>query len=123
MDRLEALALTLSNLNGFSDPQSVAFCNANPGMLKAYSLKQAMNADQLRVFGSFLDGYQALLFDLKIKLSGKSRTKLGLHNSLLDLLRVYGHADSAPALRFLRHALHDPQINDKTTLLYFTLSE
>jgi hypothetical protein len=119
MNKLKALAMMLAYLNDFHNPESLAFRNANPGLLKAFSLKHKMDANQVRIFDSFQDGYQALNFDLKTKCSGRSRSKLKPENTLTDLLRVYGHAETERAVRFLQSALHT-DINEKQPLAFFS---
>jgi hypothetical protein len=119
MTKLEALALALAHLNNFHDPESVAFRNGNPGLLKAFALKHKMDGDQIRIFDSFLDGYQALLYDLKTKCSGRSRSKLKPASALTDLLHVYGHTEIERAVKFLKAALQKSDVSEKTFLSFF----
>ena len=124
MDRLEALACAIASHNDWLEPDSIAFKLRNPGMLKAFKLTQPMDAEQNRIFESMVDGFQALLFDLRTKCSGRSRSKLKQESTITDLMAVYGHGFSVAATvaLYLRKALGDPEITDKTPLSFF-LSE
>jgi hypothetical protein len=121
MSKLEALADSIISLTGYLNPESQAYQIRNPGMLPAISPKHPRDEKNRRIFKSYLDGYQALLFDLVVKCGGKSRTFLRSDSSLRDLFKARGEPETSAlyAARFLRRALHDDSISDKTSLSYF----
>jgi hypothetical protein len=94
----------------------------NPGGLKATSMRHPKTEQGYRIFSSFLDGMQALLFDIDLKLSGKSWAKLTPTSTLEDLALAYTLPVTTAAAwaKWLRQALHTEQINQKTPLAYFT---
>jgi len=94
--RIEALADALAYYHKSHEPDTIAYRNRNPGNLKAISFKNAKDAEGLRVFNSVLDGYQALLFDLRIKCSGKSRAYRFDENPTVEsLMLAYGQGKPA----------------------------
>jgi len=121
MTRMEALALAIARTNDWLEPDSLAFSLGNPGLLKAFKLTQPMDANQYRIFESSMDGLQALIFDLGTKCSGHSRSKLKTDSTLTDLMAVYGHpiASTGAIVKFLRKALRDSSVADKTPLSFF----
>ncbi|HEV1286547.1 MAG TPA: hypothetical protein VNU44_14595 [Bryobacteraceae bacterium] len=111
MDRLEALADAVMQLNGWADPTSQAYQDRNPLLLRAYSLTRAQAQDErgVRVFTSLLGGYRAALNDLFEKCGGQSRAKLAQEAPLKHLLAVLGAGHPVAERRvllFLRAALH-----------------
>lgn len=121
MNRLEALADAFMVMNGFHDPKSVAYKNRNPLLLKAFIPKHVADDKGYRIFKSFVSGYDNGLLDLKIKCSGKSRSKLTPDSTLLELVKVYDNPATASKYvkNFLRHALGDDTIDEKTRLGWF----
>lgn len=121
MNRIEALADAIAHYSGFNDPDSPAYQNRNPGKLMAYLDHQPRDSEGIRTFRTVLDGYQALLFDLKVKCSGRSHTKLRQTSTLRDL--ILSRNQPAPMAKhvanFLRRALHNESISEKTELGYF----
>ena len=89
LNKLEALADAIAWHNAAHEITTRAYINRNPGCLAAFSLKQERDADNQRIFASILDGYQALLFDLRVKCSGKSRA-LPAAALIADLANAYG---------------------------------
>jgi hypothetical protein len=85
-------------------------------------MRHAKTEEGHRIFNSFIDGVQALLFDLDTKLSGKSWAELKPESTLKDLAVSYSLPDTTAAAwsRFLRAALKDSNVSDKTPLSYFT---
>jgi hypothetical protein len=120
MIRIEALADALTRQNKY-EPDSHSYQTRNPGLLRAHASKYVTDGDGVRVFNSFLDGYQALLYDLQVKCSGQSRTRLKPNSTLDDLLMAYGYRKTAveQVVRFLRRALRDDSITHETPLSYF----
>jgi hypothetical protein len=121
MIRLEALADALTRQSNWFEPDSHSYQNRNPGLLRTYAPKHLTDDEGVRVFDNFGDGYQALLFDLTVKCSGHSRTKLKPHSTLHDLVMVYGHGKKAveQVVRFLRRALRNDSITYDTQLSFF----
>jgi hypothetical protein len=124
MIRLEALADALTRQSNWSEPDSRSYQTRNPGLLRAHSPKHLSDDKGVRLFDNFGDGYQALLYDLTVKCSGHSRTKLKPHSILHDLVIVYGHNKKAveQVVRFLRRALRDETISHETPLAYFLIN-
>lgn len=110
--RLEALALAFCKMNGGMDPQSELFAIRNPGGLLAFNPKHERDEKGRRVFKHFIAGAENLLLDLKIKCSGKSRSKLTPESPLVDLIHIYGNPTQSLKyiVNFLRHALKDDSI-------------
>lgn len=108
-DRLEALADAIAYYHDWSDPGSRAYQLRNPLLLRAFSLSrlQPQDSDGYRQFGSALAGYRAGLYDLQVKISGRSRARLD-EPTLRGLLKVYelGHAVAVKRVEgFLQKAL------------------
>lgn len=116
--RLEALAEAVAHTSGYlvGSPLYVA---RNPGGLKAYG--KAADEHGNRVFGSLIDGWQALIFDTQLKLTGMSRACLQPSNTLQDF--ALSHSQPATAAlawaKYLRKSLLDDSIHAKTELRYF----
>lgn len=114
--RLEALAEAIAHVSGYGNPAHPLYVARNPGGLRPTSEKHARDEHGNRVFRSMLDGMQALLFDLNIKVKGR----LSADSTLLDLAIAYHQQSAAKAwARFLKAALHDENINPSTPLKSF----
>ncbi len=120
--KLEALAEAIMKYSGYLEPSSELHAARNPGGLKATSMKHKHNELGQRTFNSFIDGVQALLFDLRVKLAGESWASLSDESTLKDLALSYSHpANTATTwAKFLRAALKDETISAETKLEYFT---
>lgn len=118
-NRLEALAEAVASVSGYSIPGSPLYTTRNPGGLKAYGKTTDEHGN--RVFGSIVDGLQALIFDTALKLEGRSRAALLPTNTLQDFAVSHGQpALAAEAYsKFLRRALHNNEINKNLTLSFF----
>ena len=118
---IEALAEAVIHYSGYSEPSSTLYAARNPGALKATSMRHVKNDEGYRVFNSFVDGVQALLFDIQLKVTGQSWAKLKSTSTLRDLALSYSlevtHANAWA--RFLRKALNDNGITAETELGYF----
>src|SRR6266581_3000602 len=116
--RLEALVDSFAHMHGALDGMSEAYHLRNPIMLKAFAPKHVRDAKGHRVFNSFVAGYENALLDLRIKCSGKSRARLTPESSLVDLITTYGNNTSCLRyiVKFLRHALNDPDIPESVQL-------
>lgn len=118
-NRLEALAEAVASVSGYSIPGSPLYTARNPGGLKAYGKTTDEHGN--RVFGSIVDGLQALIFDTALKLEGRSRAALSPTDTLQEFALSHGQpATAAEAyVKFLRRALHDDSISKKLTISYF----
>ncbi len=108
VSKLEALADAIASLNEYHAPESRAYQIRNPGMLRAFTLRHPRTKDGYRIFEYAVDGYQALLYDLRQKCSGESRSKLKVDDNVESLLlRGYSQPPSAAeyVLCFLQNAL------------------
>lgn len=117
--RLEALADAVASVSGYSIPGSPLYMARNPGGLKAYG--KASDEAGNRVFGSVVDGLQALIFDTAFKLEGLGRAHLQPSDTLQEFALSHGQPITAAEayVKFLRRALHDPTINKNLTISYF----
>jgi hypothetical protein len=115
---LEAICEALVHTSGYNDPSSEAYQARNPGGLVAFSPSHARTEKGLRVFASVIDGLQSLIFDVNLKLSGKSRAKLKPVSSLEDLALACGlnRAVAVNWASYLRKALKAEHITRKTTI-------
>jgi len=126
--RIEALADAIARLNNAWTPESDAYQLRNPLLIKSFARPGKHNTDDKgrRIFESFLSGYKAGLFDLDLKLRGRSRAGLTTESTLENLLGVYG-IDSIAAIdnviAFVRRALKDQSINKKTLVTFFVEKE
>jgi hypothetical protein len=112
----------------FHDPESLAYRLRNPLLIKSFSTpgKHLTNDEGLRQFDSFLSGYTACVYDLVKKVSGASRARIATTDPLSALLSLYGITESGgqrKIVNFLRRALADETITDKTPLSYFNTIE
>lgn len=121
--KIETLAEAIIKYSGYQEPTNCLYAARNPGGLKATSLGHAKDANGNRVFLSLMDGLQALLYDIHLKIHGKSWAKLKSTDTLIDLASAYGKPTAATTAqawsRFLRAALNDQTISAKTQLSYF----
>jgi hypothetical protein len=121
LTRIEALAGALAKLHGAFDPLSEAYRTRNPGLLKAFSPKHEKNENGYRVFNSFASGWDNLCLDLLIKCSGGSHARLKPDDTLINLVLCYGEPKTAATYvkKFLRKALSDENIMERTMLSFF----
>jgi hypothetical protein len=119
--RIESLADAFAKLYGAADPTSDAHYLRNPGLLRAFNPKHSRDEKGRRIFSSYVAGYENLLLDLKIKISGSSRSKLGPESLLVDLVHIYGNNTSTLKyiVNFLRHSLRDDTIPTDVKLGWF----
>lgn len=123
MDRrkLEAIAEAISDTSGYRIPDSALHAARNPGGLAAFTTAHPRDEHGNRVFSSVLDGLQALLFDIEVKMSGRSRARLQPSNTIGDLAVAFGQPATAAQAwaKFIRRALRDDLVTHKTALSYF----
>lgn len=123
--KIEALAEAVARYSGYTDPTSPLYWARNPLGLRGFSPVHPINERGERIFRSVLDGLQAGLHDVTLKVTGMSRAHLQPDQTLTDLSNAY-NAPIATATawgRFLRQALHDETITARTTLSYFLTNE
>lgn len=122
ISRLEALVGALAKLHGALDPMSEAYRLRNPIMLKAFSPKHEKNENGYRVFNSFASGWDNAILDVSIKCSGGSHARLKPdEDTLINLVLCYGEPKTAATFvkKYLRHALNDENIMERTKLAWF----
>jgi hypothetical protein len=132
LNRVEILCDAIGAVKGISDPTSPAYKIRNPLMTKSYAKEgdHVVTSDGVRVFRSWGDGYKSGIFDLRLKLSGKSRAsvvvagvrrKLAAEDTLKELLHAYQvHSfDETAVVSFLRAALEDDSLTVKTPMKFF----
>jgi len=119
--KLEAIAEAIAETSGYKIPDGPLYAARNPGGLKAISPAHAKNEHGHRTFSSVLDGLQALLFDIEVKMTGRAKIKLQPTSTLSDFAVAFGQPATAAQAwsKFLRRALHDDKITHKTTIQYF----
>jgi hypothetical protein len=122
--KIEVLLQALASLNRTHIPTSDSFRLRNPLLIKSFALpgKHDVDDDGRRRFQSFLAGAKACLFDLDLKVSGKSRAGLKPTDTIENLCRVYGRSDRGAmneVANYVKLALNDDSINTKTPLSYF----
>jgi hypothetical protein len=121
MNKIEALVLAISNINGGFDPGSKAFINCNPLLLRTYRPERKCDSEHIRIFTSILGGLKAGASDIAAK-TNAANNKLSGENVLSELLALYGlHKDTAvkPVVSYLKRALNDDSISARTPLSYF----
>ena len=121
MKRIEALSDAIMRYSGYNDPASAACRNRNPGLLRAFSPHQRRDEEGYRIFSSLIDGYRALLFDLVLKCSGKSNSRLSNTSTLRDLMIAYRFPPNmaSPVCNFLRHIAGNEELDERTSLRHF----
>ena len=124
INRIEVLVDALSVLNGVNKPDSEAYQLRNPLLLRSFARPGKHDVDEQgrRVFDSYLGGYKAAVFDVKLKISGESNTGLKPTDKLRNLLGVYGvkqENEQMSVVYFLRKALADKNVDLLTPLSYF----
>jgi len=119
MDRrvVEAIAEAIGHYSGYAEPQSPLYKARNPLGLKPMKPEHPFDEMGNRVFRSVLDGMQAAIFDLEIKLGGR----LSPESTLTDLALSYGRkpTEAIAWSRFLRAALDDQTITAATQIRRF----
>jgi hypothetical protein len=118
---LEAIAEAIAQTSGYHIPDHPLHAARNPLGLLAYSPAHLRDEQGHRIFTSVLDGWQAGLFDVDIKMSGRSRAHLKPESTFADFAVACGQPATAAQAwaKFLRRALHDETINHKTLLEHF----
>lgn len=125
LNKIEALVDAIGRANGIHDPESDTYKLRNPLLIKSFARPGKHETDDKgrRVFSSLLSGYKAGLFDIELKITGKSRAGLQPDHTLANLLAVYGIKEPGGIsyiVSFLKRALGDKTLSGTTPLSYFT---
>ncbi len=125
MNKIEALVDAIGKANGIHNPESDSYRLRNPLLIRSFARPGKHETDEQgrRVFTSLLSGYKAALFDMELKITGKSRAGLQPTSTLANVLGVYGIKEPggiSTVVSFLRRALTDQSISNTTPLSYFT---
>ena len=91
MNKLDAFCLAIQEYEGWR-PGTRAYRNCNPGNLR-FSPMQDHNEDGYACFNTFAQGWAALLYDVRSKATGHTRTGLGPGSTIEDFFRVYAPAE------------------------------
>jgi hypothetical protein len=122
--RLEALLESLANLKGWMNPDSYTYQIKNPLLIKSFAPagKHQIDENGVRIFSNWLGGYRACLYDLAVKVSGRSISGVGRGDKLTDLLKVYEIKEKLgqqQVCKYLRRALKNDSISLDTGLDFF----
>lgn len=127
VSKVEFLCDAIAEYAGSHDPRSQAYKLRNPLALRATKLvsgkggKKVIQIGEMRAFRSWLNGYEAALFDLRLKCSGRSQSSVSQYSSIADLTRYYGMREEAAkgVADYLSFALEDQKISPETKLFVF----
>lgn len=124
LNKYEAIVDAIARANGFHDPTSDCYKLRNPLMIRSFARPGKHETDEQgrRIFTSLLSGYKAALFDVELKITGKSRAGLKPTDTLANLLGVYGIKEPGGVgyvVSFLRRALDNQTLAAETPLSYF----
>lgn len=104
MSPIDALADAIMNYQGWR-LGSRSYRNRNPGNLRGSPYKVGTDDQGYAIFRSLPHGYDALVFDLTAKITGRSSHKLGVTSTLLDLVNCYApagdHNEPSPCTLFV----------------------
>lgn len=122
--KVEALIDAIAHQNNFDDPESTAYRLKNPLLVRSFGKpgKHEIDEEGRRIFDSVISGYRACVFDIELKLGGKSRAGLRAGDLLENLLGTYGVKGPAAVsnvVKFLRRAIGDQEISGRTPMTYF----
>jgi len=128
VSRLEALHDAIASLRGWNNPDSISYSLRNPLLVQSFSKpgKNEITEDGLRVFNTEFAGIRACLFDLKLKVSGKSRAGIKPDDLLENVLRVYGITErlgQQQIVKYLKRALKTQDVSVTTPLKWFLEEE
>lgn len=93
-------------------------------MVKSFSKPGAkeITEDGYRIFSTQIAGIRAGLFDLTVKVTGKSRAGIKAEDTLENVLRVYGITELGgmqAVVKYLKRALKTQDIKITTPLKWF----
>jgi hypothetical protein len=123
--RIEALFDAVASTKGWNNPDSISYQLRNPLMVKSFSKpgKNEITSEGYRIFSTQLAGIRAGLFDLTLKVTGKSRAGIKPDDKLENALRVYGITElggQQAVVKYLKRALKTQDIKTTTPLKWFT---
>lgn len=125
VSKLEFLCDAIAEYQGSHDPRSEAYKLRNPLALKEVKVshgeggKKVIQFGGLRRFRSWVHGYEAGVYDLKAKCSGRNKD-LSEFSSIADLVAYYGMREKAAYVAdYLSFALEDEGITEQTKLFVF----
>jgi hypothetical protein len=124
VNRIEAIVDALGKVNGMANPSSDAYLLRNPLLMRSFARpgKHETDDNGRRIFTSLLSGYKAAVFDVQLKVEGKSRAGLKPTDTVTNLLGVYGVKEILgikAVVEFMRKALKDDTLSKDTPLSYF----
>ena len=128
VNRIEGLLDAIASIKGWGNPESEAYQLRNPLLVQSFSRpgKNEITDSGVRIFSSSLAGLRACLFDLELKVSGKSRAGLKADDKLENVLRVFGVVElggQKSVVKFLKRALKTEDISVTTPLKWFLEEE
>lgn len=128
MSPIEVLVDAIAYFHRAHEPESLAYRLHNPLLLRSFARagKHEIDSEGRRVFHSALAGYKAAIFDMEIKLSGRSNARLASTDALHNLLSVYGLKEIGEieqVVKYLRRATKDAAIHRDTNLSTFIAKE
>lgn len=128
VSRLEGLHDSIAALRGWNNPDSVSYALRNPLLVQSFSRpgKNEITETGHRVFSTELAGIRACMFDLELKVRGKSRAGIKETDLLENVLRVYGITErlgQQQIVKFLKRALKTQDISVTTPLKWFLEEE
>ena len=87
MKKLIKFCLAIQSYEGYY-PGSLTYRLNNPGALR-FSIFQDGHKKGFAYFKTYEKGFNALLFDVLLKITGLSKTGLNLNSTILDFFKVY----------------------------------
>lgn len=87
MNKLDRFCEAIMQYEGWK-PGSRSFRNSNPGNLRDSPFKLGMDGGMC-TFKTFADGWNALVFDVKCKATGRTRTSLSGDSTMRDFFDIY----------------------------------
>jgi hypothetical protein len=91
VDALEAMADAHQHIEGWA-PTTRSYRNRNPGNLRPTDPAQPRDAENYRKFATVVEGYEALIGDVRAKFTGHNAHSIGPQSSLLEYASIYAPA-------------------------------
>src|SRR5580698_9753458 len=117
---LEALADCIMQFEGWKTPSnpffkdgSTSWRNRNPGNLRESIIAHTKDERNYCVFATLASGWNALVYDLNVKITGQSSHGLTKQSTLHDLISIY-----APALDNNNPTQYSDQIAEWMSKIY-----
>jgi hypothetical protein len=126
--KLESMFDAIAQLKGWHNPDAYAYQIKNPLMVKSFTQlgRHEIDDEGNRIFKTQLAGIKAGLFDLEMKVSGRSRAGLKDGDKISNLLRVYGISEllgQQNVLKYYRRAIKDSSVTLDAPLTHFLASK